>query len=146
MVSTDLPQQTRGCTSLGLVCRSLACFGGSWWEMLFYAFFFPLLFVANLPSPYALTTRLLVSGLEAELFLPTSEESTLPSPVLDGLRGAGTEPAPANRQGECPVLPCCSRQRCPYPEPSCTSWVGCSPIPLAHRNVSVWVVKAQIPS
>lgn len=71
--------------------------------------FFSLLFVANLPSPYALTTRLLVSGLEAELFLPlitsTSEESTLPSPVLDGLKGAGTEPAPANRQGECPVLP-----------------------------------------
>lgn len=111
---------------------------------------FSLLFVANLPSPYALTTRLLVSGLETELFLSlvtgTSEESTLPSPVLDGLRGACTEPGPANRQGECPVLPCCSRQRRLYPEPSCTSWVGCSPIPLAHRNVSVWVVKAQIPS
>ena len=61
--------------------QSLPCFVGAWWEVLSYTFF-PLLFVANLPSPYALTTRLLVSGLEEELFLPlltgTSEESALP--------------------------------------------------------------------
>jgi len=66
-----------------------------------------LLFLGNLPSPYALTTRLLVSGLEAELFLPPVPRGSVlpPSPVPEGPREARAEPAPANGPGECRLSP-----------------------------------------
>lgn len=86
--------------------------------------FFSLLFAANLPSPYALTTRLLVSGLEAELFLSlvasTSKASPLP-PLSQTDQEKGqlvlrcTQLAPANGQGGCPNSPHWSMWRCPNP-------------------------------